>query len=92
MVCVYAVDLRSKYNPGFKPGLHFERESTAHTQNILRTWGAFSRPPMPIYAVGIAQVPSVNTPTIRRLFRVDAGLSLVNSPQPMRMCKLLRDI
>ena len=38
-----------------KPGLHFERKSTAHTQTILRTWGAFSRPPMPIYAVGIAQ-------------------------------------
>ena len=75
-----------------KPGLHFERKSTAHTQTILRTWGAFSRPPMPIYAVGIAQVPSVNTPTIRRLLRVDAGLSLVNSPQPMRIRKLLRDI
>ena len=40
-----------------------ERKSTAHTQTILRTWGAFSRPPMPIYAVGIAQAPSVNTPT-----------------------------
>ena len=75
-----------------KPGLHFERKSTAHTQTILRTWGAFSRPPMPIYAVGIAQVPSVNTPTIRRLLREDAGLSLVNSPQPMRIRKLLRDI
>ena len=75
-----------------KPGLHFERKSTAHTQIILRTWGAFSRPPMPIYAVWIAQVPSVNTPTIRRLLRVDAGLSLVNSPQPMRIRKLLRDI
>ena len=75
-----------------KPGLHFERKSTAHTQTILRTWGAFSRPPIPIYAVGIGQVPSVNTPTIRRLFRVDAGLSLVNSPQPMRIRKLLRDI
>ena len=34
-----------------KPGLHFERKSTAHTQTILRTWGAFSRPPMTIYAV-----------------------------------------
>ena len=75
-----------------KPGLHFERKSTAHTQTILRTWGAFSRPPMPIYAVGIAQVPSVNTPTIRRLLRVGAGLSLANSPQPMRIRKLLRDI
>ena len=75
-----------------KPGLHFERKSTAHTQTILRTWGAFSWPAMPIYAVGIAQVPSVNTPTIRRLLRVDAGLSLVNSPQPMRIRKLLRDI
>ena len=66
-----------------KPGLHVERKSTAHTQTIVRTWGAFSRPPMPIYAVGIAQVPSVNTPTIRRLLRVDAGLSMVNSLQPM---------
>ena len=75
-----------------KPGLHFERKSTAHTQTILRIWGAFSRPPMSIYAVGIAQVPSVNTPTIRRLSRVDAGLSLANSPQPMRIRKLLRDI
>ena len=75
-----------------KPGLHFERKSTAHTQTILRTWGAVSRPPMPIYAVGIAQVPSVNTLAIRRLLRVDAGLSLVNSPQPMRIRKLLRDI
>ena len=80
---------RTAGNVRVKPGLHFERKSTAHTQTILRTWGAFSRPPMPIYAVGIAQVPSVNTPTIRRLLRVDAGLSLVNSPQPMRIRKLL---
>ena len=36
-----------------------------NTQTILRTWGAFSRSPMPIYAVGIAQMPSINTPTIR---------------------------
>ena len=35
-----------------KPGLYFERKSTAYTQTTLRTWGAFSRPPMPIYAVG----------------------------------------
>ena len=75
-----------------KPGLHFERKSTPYTQTIVRTWGAYSRPPMPIYAVGIAQVPSVSTPTIRRLLRVDAGLSLVNSPQPMRIRMLLRDI
>ena len=27
--------------PTVKPGLHFERKSTAHTQTILRTWGAF---------------------------------------------------
>ena len=59
-----------------KPGLHFERKSTAYTQT------------MPIYAVGIAQVPSVNTPTIRRLLRVDAGLSLANSPQPLRIRRL----
>ena len=71
-----------------KPGLHFERKSTAYTQTILRTWGAFSRPPMPIYAVGIAQVPSVNTPTIHRLLRVDAGLSLANSLQPLRIRRL----
>ena len=32
-----------------------------NTQTILRPWGAFSRSPMPIYAVGIAQI----TPTIR---------------------------
>ena len=68
-----------------KPGLHFERKSTEHTQTILRTWGAFYRPPMPIYAVGIAQAPSVNTPTIRRLLRVDAGLSLANRPRPLRV-------
>ena len=29
---------------------------------------------------GIAQLPSINTPTIRRLLRVDAGLSLGNNP------------
>ena len=28
-----------------KPGLHFERISTAYTKTIFRTWGAFSRPP-----------------------------------------------
>ncbi len=33
-----------------KPGLYFERKSTPYTQTILRTWGAYSRPPMPIYA------------------------------------------
>ena len=38
---------------------------TPYTQTILRTWGAFSRSPMPIYAVGIAQMLSINTPTIR---------------------------
>ena len=73
----YPAILRQKLR--VKPGIHFERKSTAHTQTILRTWGAFSRPPMPIYAVGIAQVPSVNTPTIRRLLRVDAGLSLARN-------------
>ena len=72
-----------------KPGLHFERKSTANTQTILRTCGAFSRPQMPIYAVGIAQVPSVNTPTIRRLLRVDVGLSLANSLRPLRIRRLL---
>ena len=52
-----------------KPGLYFEHKSTPYSQTILRTWGASSRPPMPIYAVGIAQVPSrpytqsYNTPT-----------------------------
>ena len=75
----------SKSIGSLKPGLHFERKSTAYTQTILHTWGAFSRLPMPIYAVGIAQVPSVNTPTIRRLLRVDAGLSLANSPRYLRI-------
>ena len=75
------IGININFSYPLKPGLHFERKSTAHTQTVLRTWGAFSRPPMPIYAVGIAQVPSVNTPTIRRLLRVDAGLSLANSPQ-----------
>ena len=45
-----------------KPGLYFERKSTPYTQTILRTWGAYSRPPMPIYAVVIAQMASINTP------------------------------
>ena len=53
----------------FKPGLYFERKFTPYTQTILRTWGAYSRPPMPIYAVVIAQISSINTPTIRRLLR-----------------------
>ena len=75
-----------------KPGLHFERKSTEYTQTILRTWGTFSRPPMPIYAVGIAQVPSVNTPTIRRLLGMDAGLSLANSSRPLPIRRLLRGI
>ena len=35
-------------------------------------------------------MPSINTPTIRRLLRVDAGLSLANSPQPLRIGRLLR--
>ena len=33
MVCLYGVDLRSKYKPGLKPGLYFVRRST---QNLLR--------------------------------------------------------
>ena len=37
---------------------------TSNTQTILRTWGMFSRSPMPIYAVGIAQMPILNTRTI----------------------------
>ena len=52
-----------------KPGLYFELTSTPYTQTILRTWGAYSRPPMPIYAVVIAQMASINTPTILRLLR-----------------------
>ena len=79
-------------HPLVKPSLYFERKSTAYVQTILRTWGVFSRPPMPIYAVGIAQVPSINTPTIRRPGDVDAGLSLANSPRPLRICRLLRGI
>ena len=70
-----------------KPGLYFERKCTAYTQTTLRTWGAFSRPPMPI-----AQVPSINTPTIRRPGDVDAGLSLANNPRPLRIRRLLRGI
>ena len=74
-------DTHSNRDTGLRsqPGLHFERKSTAYTQTILRTWGAFSRPPMPIYAAGIAQVPTVNTPTIRSLLRVDAGLLLAQA-------------
>ena len=54
-----------------QPGLYFERKSMPYTQTILRTWGAYSRPPMPIYAVVIAQMASINTPATvpRRLFR-----------------------
>ena len=40
---------------------------------------------------GIVQMPSINTPTIRRLLRVDAGLSLAH-PRPLRIRRLLRDI
>ena len=47
-----------------------------NTQTILRTWGAFSRSPMPIYAVGIAQMPSINTPTIRVHTRRDLRRSI----------------
>ena len=75
-----------------KAGLYFERKSTPYTQTIVRAWGAFSRPPMPIYAVGNAQVPSVNTPTICRPGDVDAGLSLANSPRPLCIRRLLRGI
>ena len=63
----------------------------AYADHFAHLGRVFSATNMPIYAVGIAQVPSVNTPTIRRLLRVDAGLSMVNSPQPMRIRKLLRD-
>ena len=75
-----------------KPGLYIERKSTPYTQTIVRTWGAYSRPPMPIYTVVTAHRPIINTPTIRRLLRVDAGLSLANSPRPPRIRRLLRDI
>ena len=47
-----------------------------NTQTILRTWGAFSRSPMPIYAVEIAQMPSINTPTIRVHTRRDLRRSI----------------
>ena len=38
-------------------------------RTILRTGGAYSRPPMPIYAVVIAQMASINAPTKRRRLR-----------------------
>ena len=38
-----------------------------------------------ISKAGIEQMPSINTPTIRRLLRVDAGLSLANNPRPLRI-------
>ena len=91
-VCAFRLRRPTYAVRSVKAGLHFERKPTAHTQTFLRTWGAFSRPPMPIYAVGIVQAASVNTPTIRRLLCVDAGLSLANSPQPISIRKLLRDI
>ena len=47
-----------------------------NTQTILLTWGAFPRSPMPIYAVGIAQMPSINTPTIRVHTRRDLRRSI----------------
>ena len=68
-----------------KLGVYFESKSTPYTQTIVRTWGAYSRQPMSIYAVGNAQVPSINTPTIRWVVRVDAGLALANSPRPLRI-------
>ena len=40
----------------------------------------------------IAQMPSINTPTIRRLLRVDAGLSLANNPRPLCIRRLLRHV
>ena len=80
--------LLQMYGTTKKPGLYFERKSTAYTQTILCIRGAFSRPPMPIYAVGIAQVPSIDTSTIRRPGEVDAGLSLANSPRPRRIRRL----
>ena len=58
------------FEPTFlKPGLYFESKSTPYTHTILRTWGTYSRAPMPIYAAVIAQMPSINTPTIRQLLR-----------------------
>ena len=75
-----------------KPGLYIERKSMPYTQTIVRTWGAYSRPPMPIYTVVTAHRPIINTPTIRRLLRVDAELSLANSPRPLRIRRLLRVI
>ena len=43
-----------------KPGVYFERKSKPYTQTILHAWGAYSRPPMPIYAVVIAQMASID--------------------------------
>ena len=58
------------FEPTFlKPGLYFESKSTPYTHTILRTWGTYSRAPMPICAAVIAQMPSINTPTIRQLLR-----------------------
>ena len=75
-----------------KAGLILRTQIYGDTQTILSTRGAFSRPPMSIYAVGIAQVPSIDTPTIRRPGEVDAGLSLANSPRPRRIRRLLRGV
>ena len=60
-------EIKKNARANVNPGLYFERKSTPYTQTILRTWGAYSRPPMPIYAVVIAQMASINTPTTRRL-------------------------
>ena len=51
-----------------KPGVYIERKSTPYTQTIVRTWGAYSRPPRPTYTVVTAHRPIINTPTIRRLY------------------------
>ena len=54
-------------------------------------WGAYSRPPMPVYAVVIAQMASINTPTIRRLLRwtVPAFRSSADPETWMRDCHWL---
>ena len=80
-----SIEYRMKYRVSYDTILdplsrvYFRMQTYAvyrNTQTILRTWGAFSRSPMPIYAVGIAQMPSINTPTIRVHTRRDLRRSI----------------
>ena len=67
------MSIQLRWYPGdtIKPGLYFESKSMPYVRGtILRMWCTYSRPTMPIYAVVIVQMPSINTltPTFTRTF------------------------